>query len=216
MDARIGDTIANIACRWEGTNRAILGTALSALVRGAPLGVETLATRSGVTVDEVERQLHLSGAARNDRGDIIGLAGISPDDGAFRLTAPGLEARTCCALTAHASAIVRGDGVEIETSDPVEGSRITLFVTPAGIESTSPESICATMVLLEAPQKREGLFDRFCRFARYFRSTSTAARFPFGERTSLVLSPAEVHEAAALWVRVVWGIDSSRSARHRR
>ena len=207
MSKAIEETIRNIAHRWDGTNRSTLRRVIPVLVNGAPMPVADLAAMTHTSIGEIERQLELSGADRDDAGDITALGGVSLSDGAFRLSGSGIDVRSCCALVAHAVSIISGKEIEVDTIDPVDASTISLSLAPHGVLSSIPAPACATFVRLDALQGREGLFDRFCQFVRYFGSSSTAVRFPTGDRGSAILSPHEVHVAAALWVRVVWGVE---------
>lgn len=204
IDRRIQKTIENIAHRWEGVNRRLLAPLFPLLAEGRPVPLHALTFSGRHGLDEVRGQLVLAGAEFDDGGSVVGLGGIALAGGSHSVALGDTSLSTCCAVTAHTVPILLGRPAIVRSRDPVSERDVTLRVDPETARGSEPGDAVATFIPLDEPQRLPGLGGRFCNYVRYFESARTAGAYDFGGRSFLPLSPPQVHEAAQLWVRLIW------------
>lgn len=207
-ERRIQQTIEHIAQRWEGVNRNLLAPLFPLLAEGRPVPLDALCSFGRPSLAEIHDQLVLAGAEFDDAGSVVGLGGIALAGGSHRVALGDTTLFTCCAVTAHTIPILLGRPAIVRSRDPVSERDVTLRVDAETVRGFEPTDIVATFIPLDEPQKLPGLSRRFCNYVRYFEGASTAGAFDFGHRSFLLLSPPQIHEAARLWVRLIWKEDA--------
>lgn len=205
IERRIQQTIEHIAHRWDGVNRNLLAPLFPLLAEGRPVPLEALAFSGRHCLNELHSQLVLAGAEFDDAGSVVGLGGIALAGGSHNVVMGDTFLFTCCAVTAHTVSILLGRPAVIRSRDPVSGQNIKLSVAPETVKDSEPAASVATFIPLDVPQNLPGLSGRFCNYVRYFESARTAGAYDFGGRSFLLLNPLQVHQAAKLWVQLIWG-----------
>ena len=207
-ERRIQRTIENIACRWEGVDRRMLLPIFPLLAEGRPVPLDVLGVPGRHSPAEVHGQLVLAGADFDGVGCVVGLGGIALAGGSHRVTLGDTSLFTCCAITAHTVSILLGRPTIIRSRDPVSGGGVLLNVDGETVRNSDPTDSMATFIPLDVPQKLPGLSERFCNYVRYFEGARTASAYETGSQPFILLNPFQVHDAAKLWVKLVFGLET--------
>ncbi len=166
--------------------------------------VATFASGERMTLEEADEIL-LWLAEKNEEGEIIGLGGLSLNDGwTHRLHINGRRHKTWCAFDTLYLPPLLGQAAEIESPDPVSREWIKLAVGPEGLEGDPPDGAVISIVIPSIKEKgirsAERVWTAFCQFSHYFESIENAEQWFEGRgQEPLFLSLEQGFELGQLW-----------------
>ncbi len=170
------ETVAN-ASRESTTigehARAVIYPLTHLLLEGQPVPVEKLANHSEMPPDQVDSLLQQWGAERNDAGEITGM-GLTLEPTAYEYHVAGKTFYTWCAPDTLLFPNVLGHTAQVISSDPVTGEKVSLIVSPEGIEEVSPST---TVVSWTREADERDIRGTFCHFGRFFARRTSARQW---------------------------------------
>ncbi len=171
------------------------------LAEGDPVTPAALAARSSVPEAAIVATLEgWPGVFRDDEGRIVGFWGLAIPEMSHRFQAEGGKPiYAWCALDPFLIVPVIDRPARVESTDAITGERITMTVTPQGLEDVSPASAAVTFL---APDNTkpfdQDVIQTFCNFVLNFASRESAERWA-SEREGIVVMP--VHDAFQVGLR---------------
>lgn len=160
------------------------------LADGDPVGVQALARRTTLDAPAIQETLgRWPGVFRDPSGDVVGFWGLAIPEMAHRFHAHGGKPiHAWCALDPFLIVPVIGRAAQVESTDPVSGERITMTVTPDGIEDPQPSTAVVSLFVPDKPFDHD-VIATFCHHVLNFASPRSAEHWA-SKREGIVLLPA--------------------------
>lgn len=208
----LADAIAANTVDITNQERRIAVSLYDLLAKGDPVTPTALAARSSVPEAVVLATLEgWPGVFRDDEGRVVGFWGLAIPEMPQRFQAEGGKPiHAWCALDPFLIVPVIGRPARVESTDPVTGEKISMTVTPEGVEDVSPASAAVSFLV---PDKTKP-FDQdvilnFCNYVLNFASPESAERWA-SERDGIAVLP--VRDAFQVGLRA-WSRLQSKEAR---
>lgn len=167
------------------------------LADGKPVTAAQIAEAAGVRVDRVEEKLRSWPLVLRDEDRIVGFWGIHVDhiEPTHAMTVDGATVYGWCALDTLFIPEILDERVEVQSSDPVDGTPVRVTVTPDGFTDLEPAETVVTFLLPDEEGFTEDAIARFCHKIYFFASPRSAKQW-IGDRPGLYQLP--VREAFQL------------------
>ena len=148
-------TIVDLADKWElalpdvsDEDRHLARTAVRLLAEGRPVEAERLSGALGRPVLEVaDRLSQLFAVYRDDRERVIGIWGLFLIETPHRLLVDGRQLYAGCAGDALFLPFVLDRRTHVESTDPTNGERITMVVSPDGVSDLAPTGAATSLMI---------------------------------------------------------------------
>ncbi len=144
------------------------------LAEGRPVSPGQIATALKMPPEEVTSALDNLGVVRDQDGNIVEFSGLSLNPTPHRVRIGGKTLFTWCAEDAIGFPFLFGRTVRIDSTDPVNGTKIRLKIAPTGIEELEPETAVVSWSETSDPTN---LRESFCDRVNFFGSPETAAKW---------------------------------------
>jgi alkylmercury lyase len=193
------DTVAlaeQLACcvqQFEPAEQRTQVALFRGLAQGAPVSVEALAVATGQPEPDIRRYLARWHGVQTRDGAVVAFQGLSLAETPHRLRVDGCALYTWCAWDTLFIPELLGRAVEVESSCPTIGQRISLRVDDAGPRDVAP----ADTVLSFRPDSAvfvDGVQESFCRFVHFFSSPAAAEPWIAAHPGTVVISLEEGFE----------------------
>jgi hypothetical protein len=191
----LADAIAAAAPNVDERERRIAVSLYELLAQGDPVTPAILAARAGVDEAVVGATLEgWPGVFRDDQGCVVGFWGLAIPEMDHRFHAEGGKPNYAwCALDPFLIVPVIGRAARVESKDPVTGERITMTVTPEGVEDVSPTSAVVSFLVPDKPFDQD-VIQSFCHYVLNFASRDSAERWASHRDGIVMLSVSEAFE----------------------
>lgn len=152
----------------EAEDRRLASEIYRALAEGNPAAPTTLAARSGLSLEDVERTLEeWNGVFRDNGGRVVAFWGLAIPEMAHGFEVGGSALHTWCAFDPFFIARILGTSARVTSKCPVSGKSVTLEVGPHGFAELDPPT--AVMSFLEPEEEwDEKVIETFCHFVLFF------------------------------------------------
>jgi alkylmercury lyase len=141
-------------------------------------------------------------AERDADGEVFGIMGLSLNDTPHRFYVNGTRMFTWCAGDALFVPAVLGRTATVESKSPVSGERVSLTVSPQGVEEVDPPSAVVSIVIVDPDQANMGsvkaIWGTFCHHMFFFASREEAEQWAAGRDDIEILSVEEAYELLRL------------------
>jgi len=165
------------------------------LAQGHPVGEPHLADEVGLDEDSVRRLLqtwpyvYFDGAGR-----IIGYWGLSLREMNHRFEVDGRQLYTWCAWDSLWIPAILGKTVAVTSRCPESGQRISLTVSPEGIQEVRPVEVVMSFLRPEAGKMQEDVIMHFCHFVHFFASREHGEQWIARTPGTFLLSLKQAYE----------------------
>lgn len=183
---------------------------LRLLAEGEPVSPEQVAQiAASVNLSADEADVTLSWISElNDKGHIVGLAGLSLNNWSHKFKVNGRSLATWCATDTLYLPQLLQQTAEVNSSDPVNEQIIQLRIGPDKVEQYTPPSAVISTVVPKVKEKglksAEEIWMAFCNYSLYFTSVETAQAWFKGKPVApIFLSIEEGHELGRKWFEKV-------------
>ena len=185
----LANAIAAATVGIEERERRIAVSLFELLAQGDPVTPAALAVRAGVDEAVVVETLDgWPGVFRDDEGRVVGFWGLAiPEMGHHFHADGGKPIYAWCALDPFLIVPVIRRSARVESQDPVTGERVTMTVTPEGVEDVSPASAVVSFLVPDKPFDQD-VIESFCHYVLNFASRDSAERWASG-RDGIILLP---------------------------
>ena len=169
---------------------------------GRPVPIGELAEHSGYPVQRIEMILgrpDLSGRVRrNQRGDMVGIAGLSVERTAHEVTVENRRFWTWCALDAVGILASKGSTGRVRSTTPGVGDVLE-------IEFIDGHPVSDHSIFIMGGYDGTGVYESWCPNVNFFETASDAAAWAMdADIEGNVVSIGDISaEAAAMWTPVV-------------
>jgi len=186
----LSEAIAAATVGLDDQGRRIVVALFDLLAHGDPITPAEVAARAREPEAVVLRMLKdWPGVFWDDQGRVVGFWGLAIPEMDHRFHAEGGKPMYAwCALDPFLIVPVIRRPARVESKDPVTGQRITMTVTPQGLEDVSPASAVVSFIAPVKPFDFD-VIESFCHYVLNFASRETAERWA-SERKGIVLLPA--------------------------
>lgn len=192
----VAGALAAAAPTIDGREQRLALNLYRALMAGHPVSPDDLATRASVDVAEVESALERwPGVFRDRRGRIVGFWGLPVRGMPHRLTSAAGSLTTWCALDPLLIAPLVTDEAQVESVDPVSGTRIALTVTATGVRDVAPATAVVSMLAPAGPFGHD-IVESFCHYVHFFASSESGRAWVAEQPGTFILSLDDAFEVA--------------------
>lgn len=165
------------------------------LARGAPVPPSLLATRLGISLDEIDRRLaNWPGIHRDEQRRIIGYWGLTIEPTRHKMRIRERDLYTWCAWDTLFLPALLGARAHVESTCRDTDGPVRLTVGPEAIEAASPENLWVSFVLPSADSMKRDLRASFCHNVHFFHSPDLAALHRVLPPSAFVLTLADAFE----------------------
>lgn len=165
------------------------------LAGGAPVPPSLLATRLGISVDEVDRRLaNWPGIHRDEQRRIVGYWGLTIEPTRHKMRIRERDLYTWCAWDTLFLPALLGARAQVESACRDTDGRVRLTVGPDTIEAASPGDLWISFVLPSADSMRRDLRASFCHNVHFLRSPDPAPLRAVLPPSAFVLTLADAFE----------------------
>ncbi len=194
----------------------VMNRVAQSIVDGAPVSreqVARIARAAGVDPGTAEQFLAAVGES-GAQGNIVGVVpGLTLTPTPHRLSIDGKVLFAWCAEDTLVAPTFLNRTVEIESTSPLRKETVRLTVSPARVESVSPNDAVLSMVVVNVDQADLGsvpaIWTTFCHNIFYFGSRDEAQEWARGKANIEILSPEEAYEIAKLVARAFMADEST-------
>jgi hypothetical protein len=185
----LADAIAAATISLDERSRRIAVSLFELLAQGDPVTPAALAAQAGVDEAVVVQTLDgWPGVFRDDHGHLVGFWGLAiPEMGHHFHAEGGKPIHAWCALDPFLIVPVIRRPARVESRDPVTGERVTMTVTPDGVEDVSPASAMVSFLVPGKPFDQD-VIQSFCHYVLNFASRESAERWA-SQRDGIILLP---------------------------
>lgn len=175
--------------------RHVIYPLMRLLLDGNPVPVEKLADHSDLPPDRIKFILEEWGPPeRNETGEITGL-GLTLEPTPHEYHVGGETLYTWCAPDALGFPEVLNHTAYVVSADPVTDEKVTLTVSPEGVEELDPSSAVVSWTREADGRDIRGTF---CRYGRFFARPQTAKQWQQDHPHTEILEVQEALEAVRL------------------
>ena len=210
-DARIEDMARKLQDRlleYGPNHLRLLVRIMRELAHGRPLTAEQVdhfIAELGIAAHAAHQCLR-EVTERDARGQIVGALGLSLQEHPHRMSVNGVALSAWCAADTFFLPAILRQTTTIESSSPVSGQPIRLWVSPERVEEVSPAGAVVSLVLVDPSREQmasvEAIWSAFCRHSHFFATRDEAERWAIGTgRDDIAI--LSVDEGFA-WQRPVW------------
>jgi alkylmercury lyase len=181
------------------------------LGEGEPVEAERLAAALGRSGPDVAKALaEIPGIYRDARERVVGSWGLSVFETPHRLRVEGRELYAWCAWDSLFLPVVLGEEVEVESTCPTTGTRITLAVSRESVSDVSPPT--AVMSFLRPGEEgfSGDVIRSFCHFVHFFASPEAARTWTAEHEGTFQISIADGFELGRFWAAQMFGVGTDR------
>jgi alkylmercury lyase len=165
------------------------------LAEGQPVSVPHLSERLRLDEDSVRRLPQAWPSVYFDKaGRIIGYWGLSLPEMDHRFEVEGRQLYTWCAWDSLWIPAILGKPAAVTSRCPESGQRISLTVSPKGVQKVAPAGAIMSFLRPEAGRWREDAIAHFCHFVHFFASPEDGERWIARTRGTFLLSLKEAYE----------------------
>jgi alkylmercury lyase len=163
---------------------------LGLLANGRPVAVDGVAKELDVHREEVKKFLTRYGAEFDSAGNLVGLGlTLVPTPHSFEVDGHKLYA--WCATDTLLFPILLNKAANVETTDPVTGTKIRLTVSPRAVDRVEPNgAVLSFSSYLDATDVR----GTFCNIGHWFASRKTGEEYASKHKGVVILTPGEVQD----------------------
>lgn len=172
-----------------------------------PVTVDQIADSAGVSPDRVEESLRSWPLVLwDDQTRVVGFWGIHAEHitPTHAIEVDGTTVYAWCAWDTLFITEILGRQTEIDSTDPLDGTPISLIVAPDGVISVQPPEAVVSLLLPE-----DGLSDdaiqRFCHQVHFFSSRSSAAAWIDGQPGMFAVTVDEAFDLGQVTNRLRMG-----------
>lgn len=183
---------------------------LRRLARGRPVTEEQLGqmiTDLGIARDKAHQFLRK--VSERDMDDsIVGIMGLSLNEGAHRMRVNGVGLSAWCAGDTLYLPTMLQQTAAVESHSPVSREKIRLTVSPDRVEAVSPPSTVLSFVVVDPTEESmasvKAIWMTFCNHIHFFASRDEAEGWAAGRDDIAILTVDEGFELGRLvWSRVL-------------
>ena len=178
----------------EDDARRVVYPLMNLLLKGEPVPPGKLADHSGLPLDRVESVLQEWKVERNESGEITG-GGLTLNPTSHEYQVGEQTLYTWCAPDALLFPKVLDHTAGVVSSDPVTGEKITMTVSPEGVDDLAPST---TVVSWTHEADGRDIRETFCRYGRFFACPQTAKQWQRDHPQTEILEVEEALEAVRL------------------
>lgn len=171
--------------------RRVIYPLMPLLLEGKPAPVSEIAERSDLPPGRAQFILDELGAERNEAGEITGL-GLTLEPTPHEYRVGGKTFYTWCAPDTLLFPKVLDHTARVVSSDPVSDEKITLTVSPEGVQELNPPTAVVSWTREADGRDIRGTF---CRYGRFFVRPQTATRWQQDHPKIEILEVEEALEA---------------------
>jgi alkylmercury lyase len=170
------------------------------LAHGQPVPRERadrIATDVGSDPEETHKLLH-EVTERDAYNNVVGIMGLSLNDTPHRFYVNGTRLSAWCAEDTFFLPAVLDRTATVESKSPVTGERVSLTVSPQGVEEVDPADAVVSMVIIDPEDANmgsvEAIWGIFCHHIFFFASREEAERWAAGRDDIELLSVDEAYQ----------------------
>ncbi len=176
------------------TEQRIAVTLYRTLAKGQPVEHAEIAGCTNLAESHVDEVLgSWPGVFYDDEGRVIGFWGLALQDMPHRLEVGGTEIHTWCAWDPLFIGPLLGKPGHVESLDPVSGEKLSLTVTPEGVENLSHEDAVVSFLIPDKPWD-QNVIQEFCHFVLFVTTRETGERWVAEHEGTLLLSVDDAYE----------------------
>lgn len=135
---------------------------------------------------------------RDADNNVVGIMGLSLNDTPHRFYVNGTRLSAWCAEDTFFLPAVLDRTVTVESKSPVTGERVSLTVSPQGVEEVDPADAVVSMVIIDPEDVNmgsvEAIWGIFCHHIFFFASREEAERWAAGRDDIELLSVDEAYQ----------------------
>ncbi|MGH3584538.1 MAG: organomercurial lyase MerB [Mycobacterium sp.] len=178
----------------SGLDPAVLVPLLRMLAGGEPVAVDALATRAGLTVNEVKQRLAaVPDTEYDEQGRIVG-QGLTLHPTPHQFTVAGHQLYTWCALDTLIFPTILDRPASIESVSPVSGQHIRVTITSGAVTSVQPPTAVVSLV---NPEDLTSIRSSFCNQVHYFTCAADAEPWLAQHPGAQIVGVTEAHQLGA-------------------
>lgn len=201
-------TIQHLAVAWREAK--VLLPLFPLLTKGEPLEIDRASQATGVSATEIERAAAAGRCKRDSEGRLVDLYGMTLVPTLHRIEVDSRIVYSCCALWAHVIPKLIGQGIEVQSVDPIRRELIRLSIDPTGVEAVEPVGAAATMVISNEEEISDDVRASFCHQVRHFVSPESAREFARESSECEVVELDRFQDAADHLYRAIWSVVHTR------
>ena len=137
-------------------------------------------------------------AERDADNNVVGIMGLSLNDTPHRFYVNGTRMSAWCAEDTFFLPAVLDRTATVESKSPVTGERVSLTVSPQGVEEVDPADAVVSMVIVDPDDADmgsvEAIWGIFCHHIFFFASREEAERWAAGRDDIELLSVDEAYQ----------------------
>ncbi len=192
----VANALRAAAPTLEPEDRGLALELYRALLGGRRVSVSELAANTGLVAEQIEATLHRwPGVFRDREGRVVGFWGLAVTGFPHRLTSAAGQVRTWCALDPLLIAPLVTPEARIESTDPLNGERISLTVTPNGVRDVVPSTAVISMLVPDGNFDHD-VVQRFCHYVLFFESQGTGRQWIAEHPRTFLLTVEEAFQVA--------------------
>lgn len=164
---------------------------LQTLAKGNPVAQMSIASALGISLSDVQAQLHAFADTEYDDDGKIVACGLSLLPTPHRFQVNGRNLYTWCALDSLMYPVALQQTAQVESLCPVSGVAVRLTITPTGVTFLNPAGAAVSMVIPAAEAGCCSVRTAFCRQVHFMSSSMAADAWRSMHPEAMVLSVAE-------------------------
>ena len=194
-----------VVARWAKQDKGLLLPLFQLIASGEPLEEVQLARDLNRGTDAINDALSTSLAEIDSSGRVSELFGITREPALHRIEVGGATLYSCCALVAHMVPAIMQQAVIVESTDPINGSKIELAISAdSELQDVDPLTACGSMVDCEIDEIIASPRTKFCCHVKHFAASESATEFVSKNSTRYVMTIGDFHAAAQWLYRRIW------------
>ncbi len=194
-----------VVARWAKQDKGLLLPLFQLIASGEPLEEVQLARDLNRGTDAINDALSTSLAEIDSSGRVSELFGIIREPTLHRIEVGGVSLYTCCALVAHMVPAIMHQAVTVESTDPINGSKLKLAITAdSELQHVDPLTAYGSMVDCSVEEIIVNPRTKFCRHVKHFATRESATEFSRKSPDRYVMTIKDFHEAAQWLYRQIW------------
>jgi alkylmercury lyase len=163
---------------------------LGLLANGRPVAVDEVAKELDMYPEQAKKFLTRYGAEFDSAGNLLGL-GLTLVPTPHHFEVDGHQLYAWCATDTLLFPILLNKTANVETIDPVTGTKIRLTVSPRAVERVEPRgAVLSFSNYLDAADVR----GTFCNIGHWFASRQAGEEYASKHKGAIILTPEEVRD----------------------
>jgi len=205
LDSRIERSLKPVVARWDDQDKDLLFPLFQLIASGEPLEEAKLAEGLDRRTDAISAALGTSLAEIDSSGRVSELFGITREPTLHRIEVGGVTLYSCCALVAHMVPAIMHQAVTVESTDPINGDKITLAISAnSELQQLEPLTACGSMVDCAVEEIIASPRTKFCCHVRHFATSESATEFSSKNSARYVMTIEDFQDAAQWLYRRIW------------